>query len=354
MYKKYRPVIIPVKKSIRKVKCLKSAIRQEALRARDALSPAERERYSLRAAERIASLPEFRAARTVMIYRAVRSELSLDSLPALPASAGKRFVWPRCQSKTEMAAMVPGGWEPGAFGIPEPAAKSSETVPPGEIDLVICPGTAFDRRGVRLGMGAGYYDRFLPRCVNAKAGMVAFEAQQVPALPASPEDVAMDFVVTEENLYLFPGRSASVFPGGETGIGLEPRKTVRVAAAVIFHENRLFAARRGYGPWKDYWEFPGGKIEPGETPEQALSREILEELDTVISVDEKLARVEYDYPDFHLSMDCFACRVKSGSLTLREHESARWLAAGELDAVDWLPADLALIRHLQGQKFPDG
>ena len=328
----------------------KESVRRNALKVRAGLSPAEREQYSLRAAERIAALPEFRAARTVMLYRAVRSELSLDSLPTLPASSGKRLVYPRCVSTpaagSEMDALLPGGWEPGAFGIPEPSKESSEIIPPGEIDLVICPGAAFDNRGIRLGMGAGYYDRFLPLCRNAAVAMAAFEIQHVSSLPASPEDFPMDFAVTEENLYLFPPRGSRISP--------LPEKTVRVVAAVLSHENRIFAARRGYGPWKDFWEFPGGKIEPGETAEEALAREIMEELDTKILVGKKLAQVEYDYPDFHLSMGCFACRIQSGSLTLLEHESARWLPAEELDSVDWLPADLALIRHLQNGGFPCG
>ena len=129
-------------------------------------------------------------------------------------------------------------------------------------------------------------------------------------------------------------------------------KTVRVVAAVILNGERIFATQRGYGPYKDGWEFPGGKIEPGETEEEALVREILEELDTKILVGKKLAQVEFDYPDFHLSMGCFACRIQSGSLTLREHESARWLPADALDSVDWLPADLSLIRHLKNGGFP--
>ena len=128
--------------------------------------------------------------------------------------------------------------------------------------------------------------------------------------------------------------------------GRDTMKTVRVVAAVILNGERIFATQRGYGPYKDGWEFPGGKIEPGETPEDALRREIREELDTEIAVGEKAAHVEYDYPEFHLSMDCFFCRVLSGSLILKEHESARWLAPGELDSVSWLPADLELIRNL--------
>ena len=124
-------------------------------------------------------------------------------------------------------------------------------------------------------------------------------------------------------------------------------KTVRVVAAVILERDRIFATQRGYGAFKDGWEFPGGKIEPGETPEQALAREIREELDTEVDVGRLLTQVEYDYPEFHLSMGCYLCAIRSGSLTLKEHESARWLTAGQLDSVDWLPADRAVIELLK-------
>lgn len=127
-----------------------------------------------------------------------------------------------------------------------------------------------------------------------------------------------------------------------------PLKTIRVAAAIIQHENKIFATQRGYGKFKDGWEFPGGKIEPGETPQQALIREIREELDTEVKVGELFDTVEYDYPDFHLSMDCFLCTVLSGELVLKEHEASKWLAPEELDSVDWLPADRDLIRKLGG------
>ncbi|MDE7045142.1 MAG: 8-oxo-dGTP diphosphatase MutT [Acetatifactor sp.] len=123
-------------------------------------------------------------------------------------------------------------------------------------------------------------------------------------------------------------------------------KTIRVAAAIILHENKIFATQRGYGEFKDGWEFPGGKIEPGETPQQALIREIREELDTDIEVGELVDTVEYDYPAFHLSMDCFLCRVKSGDLVLKEHEASRWLTQENLNSVDWLPADEGLIEKL--------
>ena len=125
--------------------------------------------------------------------------------------------------------------------------------------------------------------------------------------------------------------------------------TIRVAAAVILEGGRVFATQRGYGPWKDGWEFPGGKLEPGETPEQALVREIREELDAEITVEEKLAQVEYDYPAFHLSMGCYRCTLRSDRVTLKEHEAARWLPVDALDAVDWLPADREILPLLAGR-----
>lgn len=126
-------------------------------------------------------------------------------------------------------------------------------------------------------------------------------------------------------------------------------KTVRVAAAIIRSGHKIFATQRGYGEFKDGWEFPGGKIEAGETPQEALVREIREELDAEIQVGEKIDCVEYDYPAFHLSMECFWARIRSGELTLKEHEAARWLSREELDSVDWLPADLSLIRQIREQ-----
>ena len=124
-------------------------------------------------------------------------------------------------------------------------------------------------------------------------------------------------------------------------------KTVKVVAAIIIHENKIFATQRGYGEFKDGWEFPGGKIEPGETPQEALAREIKEELDIEIKVKDFLETVEYDYPTFHLSMDCFFCTIKSGELVLKEHEAAKWLTVETLDSVDWLPADQGLIEGIR-------
>lgn len=129
-------------------------------------------------------------------------------------------------------------------------------------------------------------------------------------------------------------------------------KTIRVVAAVIKATNDngekiIFATERGYGEFKGGWEFPGGKIEPGETPQQALCREIMEELDTKIQVGDLIDTIEYDYPAFHLSMDCFWCEVVSGNLVLKEHEAARWLTSDELNSVEWLPADVTLIDKIR-------
>lgn len=120
-------------------------------------------------------------------------------------------------------------------------------------------------------------------------------------------------------------------------------KTIHVVAAIIKKGNKIFATQRGYGEFKDGWEFPGGKVEEGETPGQALAREIKEELDTEIKVNDLIDTVEYDYPNFHLSMDCFWCEIISGHLDLLEAEDARWLTKDTLYSVDWLPADITLI-----------
>lgn len=124
-------------------------------------------------------------------------------------------------------------------------------------------------------------------------------------------------------------------------------KTIRVAAAVIRKGDKIFATQRGYGELKGGWEFPGGKIEDGETPQEALKREIEEELDTEILVGELIDTIEYDYPTFHLSMDCFWCEIVEGGLVLKEHEAARWLDRKTMDDVEWLPADVTLVGKIK-------
>ena len=125
-------------------------------------------------------------------------------------------------------------------------------------------------------------------------------------------------------------------------------KQIEVVAAIIHDsEGRIFTTQRGYGDFKDFWEFPGGKMEAGETPEEALKREIWEELETRIVVEQFVKTVEWDYPQFHLTMHCYWCSTESGKLELKEHEAAKWLAKGELDSVKWLPADWELIKDLK-------
>lgn len=124
-------------------------------------------------------------------------------------------------------------------------------------------------------------------------------------------------------------------------------KTIRVVAAIIRDKDKIFATQRGYGEFKDGWEFPGGKIEEGETPQDALKREIMEELDTEITVGELIDTIEYDYPTFHLPMDCFWAEVITGHLVLKEAEAAKRLTKEQLDSVDWLPADVTLIDKIR-------
>ena len=129
-------------------------------------------------------------------------------------------------------------------------------------------------------------------------------------------------------------------------------RVIEVVAAIIHdEEGRIFATQRGYGPMKDGWEFPGGKMESGETPEEALKREIWEELETRIEVEQLFETIDYDYPDFHLTMHCYICKVESGELTLKEHEAARWLTKEQLSSIDWLPTDRSIISRLTESEY---
>ena len=131
---------------------------------------------------------------------------------------------------------------------------------------------------------------------------------------------------------------------------MKEMKTINVVAAIIRDKTgRIFCTQRGYGEWKDWWEFPGGKIEPNETPEEALHREIREELNCEIGIEQKLTTVEYDYPNFHLSMQCYLCRLLSDNPQLLEHEDAAWLSPNELERVKWLPADKYVVERLRNK-----
>ena len=128
-------------------------------------------------------------------------------------------------------------------------------------------------------------------------------------------------------------------------------KQIEVVAAIIHdEEGRIFTTQRGYGEMKDGWEFPGGKMEPGESPEEALKREIWEELETKIVVEKLVQTLEWDYPAFHLTMHCFWCHIESGSLKLKEHEAAKWLTKDQLNSVDWLPADRIVVETIKNEK----
>ncbi len=179
---------------------LRQWLRRQGIRARDGFTPEERARLSSQVVQRIVDSPEFQAARTVLLYRSVRGEVQLNALVHASEAQGKRLAYPRCVSPTEMIALVPEGpdaWAASRLGIQEPVLEQSQLLQPEDLDLVLCPCAAFDPAGGRLGMGAGYYDRYLPQCVKAKIAAVAFEGQKAAHIPAEAWDYPMDLVFTE-------------------------------------------------------------------------------------------------------------------------------------------------------------
>ena len=183
---------------------LRQWLRRQKIAARNRLSPQERARRSEAIVSRILESLPFQSARTILIYRAVRGEVDLSGLEQAARSQGKQLAYPRCVSPTQMEARLPDrpdAWIPGSFGIQEPDPQRSQLIPPEQLDLVVCPCAAFDRAGHRLGMGAGYYDRYLPRCVHAVVSAAAFQEQLAVQIPLQPWDHPMDLVFTDQAVY---------------------------------------------------------------------------------------------------------------------------------------------------------
>lgn len=184
---------------------LRTQIRKSKIAARDALSKEERLSLSERIAKRVIESEEFTQAKKILIYKGIRGEVRLEPLETLAADMGKVFCYPLCIEDHQMIALHPWGdesWVKGAYGIMEPVRELSDEIKPEEIDLVICPCTAFDEKCNRMGMGAGYYDRYLPKCVNAHVVSVAFEVQKVDAVPVDEWDKAMEKTFTESAVYI--------------------------------------------------------------------------------------------------------------------------------------------------------
>ena len=182
----------------------RQALRKEKIKARDGLRAEERNRLSQNIAERILKSEEFQRANTVMIYRGIRGEVRLNFIETAEESKGKQFLFPLCLPERQMAALAPkgeDGWKRGSFGIMEPVMERSERIRPEDIDLIICPCTVFDENCNRMGMGGGYYDRFLPKCEKAVVAAAAFEVQKAANVPMEPWDKAVDLVFTEKKTY---------------------------------------------------------------------------------------------------------------------------------------------------------
>ena len=185
-------------------KDMRRGLRKEKINARENLSVETRDAYSQNIIKRVIDTKEFQEAQVVMIYRGVRGEVRLKSLETMEESKGKQFLFPLCLPERKMAALAPKGedaWASGSFGIMEPVLEKSDLVQPEDIDFIICPCTAFDEDCNRLGMGGGYYDRYLPNCKKAVVAAVAFEVQKADAIPMEPWDRAVDLVITEKKTY---------------------------------------------------------------------------------------------------------------------------------------------------------
>ncbi|MBP0985858.1 MAG: 5-formyltetrahydrofolate cyclo-ligase [Oscillospiraceae bacterium] len=182
----------------------KQAVREKGIQARRGMETGERIAASMEIARRIVASDEFRNAGTILIYRAMPDEVDLRFLTELPEAVGKSFCYPRVLTKNRMEALLPSGdkgWKKGRFGILEPDPEASLRIQPEELELVLCPCTAFDEDGRRMGMGGGYYDRYLPKCGKAVIAAVAFEEQKVPAVPNEETDMRMELVFTEAAVY---------------------------------------------------------------------------------------------------------------------------------------------------------
>ena len=201
------PILIAIRKNLRietAADALRKKLRREKIAARTALSAEERNRLSAETAENLVTSPEFASAKTILVYRAVKAELDPSIIAEKARALGKKVAYPLCLEKSEMTALVPhseSAWKPGFKGIPEPVPELSEEISPEQIDLIICPCTAFDEKCGRMGMGGGYYDRYIPKCVNAKAVAVAFECQKADEIPMEPWDRKMDAVFTALEVY---------------------------------------------------------------------------------------------------------------------------------------------------------
>ena len=184
---------------------LKAELREKAIRARDSLTPNERVSKSAEICSRIICTPEYTGAKTILLYSFIRSEVQLSALKAVCIKDGKTIAWPLCLADRQMVAACSNAWKKGPYGILEPDLQQGRIIDPYEIDLVVCPCTAFDEQCRRIGMGAGYYDRFLPKLRHeTPVWAVAYEIQKVKSIPADSWDIPMSRIITESNMYFYP------------------------------------------------------------------------------------------------------------------------------------------------------